>query len=123
MKLCLFKDIPVILLTSIKKSFSTENESQRRRFAVDCVNADHFLNQRKQAAEVVYKGHLAVFRIRDMFVLIRIRILGPLHLITDQDSALFVSDLQYANKKSILFHFSLLITFCFCRFIYICLQR
>jgi len=56
-----------------------------------------------------------VFRIRD--ILVRIRIQGS--ILTDQDPALFVSDLQDISKKK--FQMFLLITFC--RYRDIILQR
>jgi hypothetical protein len=45
----------------------------------------------------------AVFRIRDILVRIQIRILGPVHLISDPDPdpALFVSELQ--GQQQIIF--------------------
>jgi hypothetical protein len=56
----------------------------------------------------------ALFRIRDILVRIRIRILGSVHLIMDPepDPVLFVNDFQDdANKKLICFQILLLITF------------
>ena len=52
----------------------------------------------------------SVFRIRD--ILIRIRIIGSVYWITDQDPALFGSGLKDANKKGIHFKFFWLISYC-----------
>jgi hypothetical protein len=52
-------------------------------------------------------------RIRD--ILVRIRILGSVHLITDPDPALFVSEFQDTNKNFVFFYFVLLNIFCWYR--------